>query len=109
MMNTNTLKPEIEIVELGRIHVDTATMMMVDPMYVYDPEWVDQIGDQLRGLEFGRCISLNNSSVVMIRTGFGDGSYRVTLEIVDCGKRGKRVKSSTITFIEDEELEQHLN
>ena len=56
---------------------------------------------------FGMPIKMNKQNFadgVVFSTGFGDGVYPVTIDVVDCGESGKRVKSATITFIEDDEL-----
>ena len=102
-------KPEIELIELGKIGVDSGTMMMCDPCYVMGGMTKDwkTICKEMKGMVFGKNISLNDNDFadgVIFRTGLGDGNYAVTLEIVNRGKWGKRVKSATITFIEDEDL-----
>ena len=107
IMTTNKTK-NVETYEIGKIGVDSGTMMLCDPSYVMGSdtktkEW-NEVCDNLSDMKFGKYIRLNKKNFadgVMFETGFGDGSYPVTIDVVDCGKSGKRVKSATITFIDE--------
>jgi hypothetical protein len=105
-----------EIIELGNISVDSGTMMLCDPCYIFQDEktksatWSDFI-DRMRsngmdGDEKGCVLNLNDHDFAngsVFSTGFGDGSYPVEIEVGDFGKWGKRVVSAKITFIDDME------
>jgi len=113
----------VETIELGTVGVDSGTMMLCDPCYVMGrdtetKEWGEVIDemyskDRTRNHKFGQELNLNNNDFangVVFDTGFGDGTYDVTIDVVDLGKwGGKKVKSATITFFTEEEVEDLLS
>ena len=113
-------KVTTEIIELGRIGVDSGTMMLCDPCYIFQDEktksatWSDFIDrmnlNGMDGNKKGCVLSLNDHDFAngsVFSTGFGDGSYPVKIEVGDFGKWGKRVVSAKITFIDDEEMSEY--
>lgn len=106
-----------EKVQIGNVWVDAGLVWIGDPCYVLG-------GDASNGVktweefctkldEAGRHDSastvytapLGEGIGFAVDSGYGDGSYPVTLELVEdtlFGGGGKRVKSLTVTFIEDE-------
>jgi hypothetical protein len=103
-----------ETIKLGRIGVDSGTMMLCDPCYVIGKETKDwtTVCEELKQMEEGLILNVNDHNFAngaIFSTG-GDGSFPVELEVVDLGKRqGKRVVSAKITFIEKNELHEWLS
>ena len=122
---------ETERYQVGTVGVDSGTMMMCDPCYAFskrennegklignDIKTYDEILDDYKeggfifGKELGMPIKINSDNFadgVVFSTGFGDGVYPVTIDVVDCGEYGTRVKSATITFIQDDEVSEKIN
>ena len=85
---------------IGHVSVDSGQIILVDPCYVdrgldYDAVCAVTLADAQAG-------AWMNGHAVATSTGYGDGSYPVYVEYEDCGSWGKRVKSVTINFMEDE-------
>ena len=102
---------ETKTIQLGRIGVDSGTMMLCDPSYALGAkpngysktkDW-SSVCQELAQMEEGLILELNDHNFAngaIFSTG-GDGSFPVELEVVDLGKRqGKRVVSAKITFME---------
>ena len=95
-------------IDLGNIFVDAGLCWIGDPCYVLGDdasnrvtEWSDFCG-KIAHMKH-HSAPLGEGTGIAVHTGYGDGSYPVTAEIEDCGGWGPRVKSVTITFIEEDE------
>jgi hypothetical protein len=99
-------------IELGEISVDAGLCWIGDPCYVMGDDATSRVTDWAAFCEKLNVETqhfsapLGKSTGFAVSTGYGDGSYPVTAEIQDCGAWGPRVKSVTITFIEDEKEEK---
>jgi hypothetical protein len=95
---------------IGHIGVDAGLCWIGDPCYIMG----DDASDRVRSWS-DFCYEMDGSDMksfnyeagheglgVCVSTGFGDGFYPVHAVISDEGDWGKRVKSVTITFIEDD-------
>ena len=92
---------------IGHIGVDAGLCWIGDPCYILPDDAKENPGDDWLkfcselGSEYPTLKSFNykmghEGLGVCVSTGFGDGSYPVTAEIID-----GRVKSVTVTFIDD--------
>jgi hypothetical protein len=102
-----------ETKQIGTIGVEAGLCWIGDPCYIIQNEeagkpkeiktW-DNFCDAMSGVDtksFNYAMG-HEGLGVCVSTGFGDGSYPVYATISDEGDWGKRVKSVTIVFIEDE-------
>ena len=111
---------------LGYAPVDSGQIMLIDPCYVLDTDEDERqayakvccshtvgcdhsrdtegfLGDNTFHKGFGGAFDVTGGGQrVVTGTGFGDGSYPVYAEISDEGDFGKRVKSVTIVFIDED-------
>lgn len=85
---------------VGHVSVDSGQIILVDPCYVDDGLDYYEVCEVT--LSDNHAGSWMNGHAVATSTGYGDGSYPVYVEYEDCGSWGKRVKSVTIEFLEDE-------
>lgn len=87
----------VEKIELGKVMVDTGTLVITDPCKLSDIE----LDDVYTTDEFGRQ-SKRRKDMVTTFTGLGDGIYTVNAEIIDLGEHvGRRVKRLWIDFINE--------
>ncbi len=105
-----------ETVLVGNIGVDAGLCWVGDPSYIMGanasgrPESWDKFCDSL-GNDFPTMKSFNfklghEGLGVCVSTGYGDGVYPVYATISDEPDWGKRIKSITIVFIEDDEAQE---
>ena len=105
--------------EIGKIGVDSGTMMFCDPCYVLQnpkvqEDWMDFVDNKMSFIfkEFRNAdvVQLNEvdefAHGAIMTTGFGDGCYSVEIEEGDFGNWGTRVVSAKITFIDQEEIDR---
>lgn len=104
---------KIEQVLVGHIGVDAGLCWIGDPCYVLPDdatenpgrdwgEFCDSLGNEYPTLK-SFSYQLGHEGVgVCVATGYGDGVYPVTAEIIDDPEWGRRVRSVTITFIDEE-------
>lgn len=97
---------------VGHVVVDSGLMMVGDPCYTMPddcssdkkthdwPTFCAALPDDYPTI--AQPFDQENAAVV-VSSGFGDGYYPVYVEISDEGEWGKRIKSITVLFIEDEE------
>jgi hypothetical protein len=101
-----------ETKQIGTIGVDAGLCWIGDPCYIMGDDasnrvhaWddfcskLDHDGPTMQSFDY---FPGHEGLGVCVSTGFGDGSYPVYATISDEGDWGKRVKSVTIVFIEDE-------
>jgi hypothetical protein len=88
--------------------VDAGMIWVGDPCYVFGSgashnpgEW-SEFCDKLPH-DNSICEPLGKGVGVAIPSGYGDGEYTVDVEYSDEGSWGERVRSVTITFINDED------
>jgi len=99
---------------VGHIGVDAGLCWIGDPCYLESrddqkspfDDW-SKFCDSLKG-SYPTMKSFNypmghEGLGVCVSTGFGDGTYPVHAVVEDIGDWGKRVKSVTITFIDDDD------
>jgi hypothetical protein len=75
--------------------------MLVDPCYVLDDQAYDELLGDDPEYQAVRAVPhriTKNSVGTIVRTGYGDGVYPVTIKLNHEG----RVKSVTVTFIDDD-------
>jgi hypothetical protein len=95
-------------VQVGVCGVDSGQIMLIDPCYVIDGSQYEAACKATLDTENGVGQMDGHESTrlgVCTSTGWGDGVYPVYATIQDCGNGpmgGKRVKSITIEFMEDE-------
>jgi len=109
-MNT-TSKTTTRLV--GHIGIDAGLCWIGDPCYVLPddatsnpgPNWgkfCDQLGNDPGPTMKSFPFPLGHEGLgVCVSTGYGDGLYPVTVEIAEDEEMGTRIKSVTVTFIED--------
>lgn len=108
---------------IGHVGVDSGQMMLCDPCYIesswdradteFDFGASDRDTPTNTNFSYaGACETtlarkqagvLGRGTGAVCSSGFGDGSYPVYVEFSDEGAWGRRVKSMTIVFIEDDE------
>jgi hypothetical protein len=102
----DTVEPESEWKEIGTIYVDSASLIIGDPMSILSDnqyeKWCNQQEDLGNPL-YNKSESIEKTSkkprnMITCSTGFGDGDYRVFAKIVDFGDEGKRVMEVRISF-----------
>jgi len=96
--------------KIGRVAVDSGTLMIGDPCYLIDDNWSGKDYDQELVNDsswdlFKQLYNDNRSLKALIfSSGFGDGVYDVFAKIKDYGTKGqkdKRIKEIKIKFIDD--------
>lgn len=111
-----------ETVLVGTIGVDAGLCWIGDPCYIFDN--VDTIPNELKDWsEFCNSLHFDTPGPTMksfnykmgheglgvcVSTGYGDGSYPVYATISDKPDWGKRIKSITIVFIDDDEDSEEI-
>jgi hypothetical protein len=106
---------------VGHIGVDAGLCWVGDPCYILHQDkplppslgtdWLDfceKLGKEHPTMKSFPYALGHEGLGVCVSTGFGDGKYPVYAEISDEGDWGKRVKSITVVFIEDDETEDRL-
>lgn len=107
----------IDRVKIGEVYVDSGQMMVGDPCYL--SEWTnsDELDFEKRDKEYsyeGACQEtcseehagiLGGGLSAVCSTGYGDGCYPVYIEYSDEGSWGRRVKSITVVFLDEEDEE----
>lgn len=112
------MKDEVKLV--GHIGVDAGLCWIGDPCYII-PEDSNQRSQVKDWNKFCEDLNVDNLQPTMksfnyqggheglgvcVSTGFGDGSYPVHATIGNVKGWGTRIKSVTITFIEDDDQEE---
>lgn len=96
-------------VQVGFVAVDSGQIMMIDPCYVLEGDDYESACKATLESENSAGQMTHTSSTrlgVCTSTGWGDGQYPVYATVQDHGPGGlggKRVKSITIEFMEDED------
>lgn len=99
------------IVDLGEVAVDSGHLMIVDPCYVFRGGAYDLMCDRILQLHEdgkdadnhgGEFPASGIANGVVFESGLGDGWYRVEATVGDVPGWGERVKSVTITLIEED-------
>lgn len=96
-------------ITIGKVAVDSGTLMISDPCYIVGKEWseedyekyiVNGMTEKYISIPFGQG---HDGKAVIFESGFGDGVYEVKALIKNFGNFGKRVKEIRIVLIEDNE------
>lgn len=108
---------------VGHVDVDAGIVMVGDPCYTIGqdassaiPTWSDMCdklfnpGNEVVTESGVRHVVKpfrdgHEGAGIVVPAGLGDGTYPVYIETVDMGTWGKRVKSLTVVFIDDDESE----
>jgi hypothetical protein len=98
---------------VGHIGVDAGLCWIGDPCYIMGEDasdnpqtWDDfckSLGNEHPTMKSFNYTAGHEGLGVCVSTGFGDGSYPVYATISDEGEWGKRIKSITVVFIEEDE------
>lgn len=91
---------------LGNVPVDSGHLLITDPCYIVKDAAYDDLYDKIfaiRNRAVGGEISLSGlANGVIFESGLGDGVYEVTAVLGDVKGWGERVKSVTITLIDED-------
>lgn len=85
---------------IGHVGVDSGQIILVDPCYVENGLNYSEVCKTT--CSDGKAGPWMNGAAVATSTGIGDGRYPVIVEYEDLPGWGRRVKSITVQFIEDE-------
>jgi hypothetical protein len=103
--------PELNVLEVGRVCVDSGQIMIADPCRKIEYEDA-MLGDenvkQVTGAENDSTYGEDAPLAVVSSTGMGDGIYPVYAAITDCGMLGKRVAALVVDFDLDVQREAFL-
>lgn len=89
------------VVHLGEVAVDSGTLMITDPCYagLETDDWMEEVND----ITTSPTMSVPFHEGVAFLSGLGDGIYGVEAVIGEVPGWGERIKSVTITLIEEVE------
>ena len=86
-----------KLVKIGEVSVDSAELMIIDPMYL-----VDKNIDEIRNIDRdGLFVRIENGLGVKFLSGWGDGIYPVFAKIKSF-KGDKRITEVVIKLIDEE-------